>query len=307
MHHQLNGVIVLNKPAGLSSAKAVSKVKKLLNVSKAGHSGTLDPFATGVLVCCINQATRLAGFFLHGRKTYEAVLHLGIETDTQDCTGGRVRQARVPELSDGEVHAIFDKFLGPQMQHPPVYAALKHCGTPLYKLARQGRPVQKPARPITIEALKLLDIDLPLITFEVTCSAGTYIRSLCADLGQAMGCGGHLARLHRTTSSGFEIIEAVPLATLEGMDLEVRAQTLIPMAAALRKIPAFTADPEILQRVAYGQKLSHQEVPLEDLVNPVDGLGGSGYVKVVDAENNLKAVLQTTPGGTHYNYCCVFN
>ena len=306
MRHQLNGVIVLDKPADISSAKAVSEVKKLLNATKAGHAGTLDPFATGVLVCCLNQATRLADFFLHGPKTYEAVLHLGIETDTQDATGSIVQQSRVPKLSGADLEALFERHIGHQMQLPPVYAALKHQGTPLYKLARKGTPVQKPARPITIEGLRLMEFDLPEVVFEVTCSAGTYVRTLCADLGRAVGCGGHLARLHRSASSGFSIDEAVSLARLQSLAGEARIEHLVPMAAALRKMPVFRAGPDIRRRVAHGQPLTLEHVPPSAYFTP-DGAPETDKVKVVDAEDNLMAVLQRAGDDGGYLYCCVFN
>ncbi len=305
MRDQLSGVLVLHKPAEVSSAKVVSKVKKLMGAAKAGHAGTLDPFATGVLVCCINQATRLAGFFLRGTKTYEAVLRLGIETDTQDATGGIVRQAGIPEIKESDLQLLFNTFIGQQMQQPPVHAALKHQGVPLYKLARQGRPVQKPARPIFIETLRLLDMDLPRVRFEVRCSAGTYIRTLCADMGAALGCGGHLEKLHRTAGSGFSIEESVLLERLESLDPAARTNLLIPMADTLRAMPMLTAGPDLLQRVAHGQKLTNTHLPQSQIEIPA-GTGHPDHVKVVDAGNNLKAVLQKTPDGKGYNYCCVF-
>jgi tRNA pseudouridine55 synthase len=307
MQGQLNGIIVIDKPADMSSAKVVRNVKKLLNASKAGHAGTLDPFATGVLVCCINQATRLARFFLHGKKTYEAVLRLGIETDTQDATGCIVNQVQVPEISRAWLETVLKTFEGHQMQNPPVYSALKHQGTPLYKLARQGKPVQKPARSITIKTIRLLDMMLPEVRFEVTCSAGTYVRTLCADIGRAIGCGGHLARLRRTAGSGFSIDEAVPLMTLDILDRQaLQQQTLIPMAAALRKMPAFKADADILYRVSQGQKLTQEQVPLS-AIKASGKDAETEFVKVVDDDNNLKAVLQMAPDGIDYNYCCVFH
>jgi tRNA pseudouridine55 synthase len=307
MQGQLNGIIVIDKPAGMSSAKVVRYVKKLFQASKAGHAGTLDPFATGVLVCCINQATRLARFFLHGKKTYEAVLRLGVETDTQDQTGCIVNQMQVPEISRTWLEAVLKTFEGHQMQTPPVYSALKHQGTPLYKLARQGKPVQKPARSIAIETIRLLDMILPEVRFEVTCSAGTYVRSLCADIGRAVGCGGHLARLRRTAGSGFSIDEAVPLAGLDTLDRQaLQKQTLIPMAAALRKMAVLKADAEILQRVSQGQKITQEQVPLSAIIASGKD-AGTEFVKVVDDGNNLKAVLQMAPNGIDYNYCCVFH
>lgn len=306
MRSKLSGVIVLDKPAGMSSALVVAKVKKLLGAEKAGHAGTLDPFATGVLICCINQATRLARFFLTGDKHYQAVLHLGLETDTQDATGCITGRNAVPELTENRLQQIFKQFTGPQMQQPPVYAALKHEGTPLYRLARQGRPVQKPARPVTIKALRITEIRLPEVRFEVSCSAGTYIRTLCADMGKAVGCGGHLASLRRTASGGFSLQDAVSLEALQAGPADERPDRLIRMSAAMGAMPTLRADDALLQRVAHGQRLTRAEVPAAAIEK-----GGSGrlqdYLKVLDGQDHLKAVLELAPDGGGYNYCCVFH
>lgn len=305
MRSELNGVIVLDKPAQITSAKAVAEVKRSLGAAKVGHTGTLDPFATGVLLCCVNQATRLARFFLHGDKRYEALLRLGVATDTQDPTGQVVSQAPVPELTENQLRSAFDRFLGPQWQQPPVYAALKHQGTPLYKLARQGRPVQKPARPIVISALRIVHIALPDVRFEVSCSAGTYVRTLCADIGAVLGCGGHLAELRRTACGGFTIAEAVRLETLRGMaDAGERQALLVSMETVLRHLPTFQADETVLARVAHGQPLTALQVPEASILGSVQP---DGALKVVDAQGRLRAVLERAPDGGIYNYCCVFS
>ena len=167
---ELNGVIVIDKPPGITSANVVARVKKLLKAKKAGHTGTLDPFATGVLVCCINRATKLSRFFLHGKKRYEAILQLGVETDTQDLTGNVINVCHNLEFSEKAIQSAFKRFEGKIEQLPPVYSALKHKGVPLYKLARSKKPVQKPARQVSIITLKILKIKLPFIRFEVLCS-----------------------------------------------------------------------------------------------------------------------------------------
>ncbi len=307
MRNQLSGVVVLDKPADLSSARAVAKVKRLLGVRKIGHTGTLDPFATGVLVCCINRATRLARFLLHGNKTYEAVLRLGTETDTLDATGRITRQTTVPELPADRVIRIIKGFVGDQMQRPPVYAALKHEGVPLYRLAREGKPLRKPARPITIAAIDVSEVNLPDIHFRVSCSSGTYVRSLCADMGAAIGCGGHLLRLRRTVNSGFSIEQAHTLEGLGSMAPERRLdRTLIPMVTALGQMPTFIAGPEILTHLTHGRPLTQDEVPAASIQRSADTTLGD-HVKVVDGEFNLRAVLKRSPSGTNYDYCCVFH
>ena len=163
----LNGIIVIDKPGNISSAGVVRLVKKMLNAEKVGHAGTLDPFAEGVLICCLNQATRLAGFLLHGEKKYVAVLKLGEETDTQDFTGTVVSTSKPADLSSQVIKDVFKKFEGPIKQLPPVYSALKHKGIPLYKLARRGKPIQKPPRCVQIFNSTMQELGLPLIRFEV--------------------------------------------------------------------------------------------------------------------------------------------
>lgn len=303
MRSQLSGVLAIDKPADQSSAKTVAIVKKLLGVAKVGHSGTLDPFATGVLVCCINQATRLARFFLRSRKSYTAVLRLGEQTDTQDATGHVVATCSVPQWQPDRLADLFKQFEGQIMQQPPVYSALKHKGTPLYKLARNGTPVQKPPRQVTISSLSITDVQLPDIQFDVTCSAGTYVRTLCADIGERIGCGGHLLSLRRTASGGFSLTDAVALETLEAIDgTGRRLKLLTPMAHALHDIPEVEANPDLLQRIAHGRTLTVAHVPQESINETT-----ARYVKVVDAGKELKAVIEYIPDKTAYDYCCVFH
>ena len=307
MRRQLSGVLTVDKPANQSSARTVAIVKKMLGVAKVGHSGTLDPFATGVLVCCVNQATRLARFFLRSRKSYTAVLRLGEQTDTQDTTGQVVAVSGVPQLHNDRLAEVFKQFEGDLLQQPPVYAALKHKGTPLYKLARQGTPVQKPPRPVTITRLRITDVRLPDIQFDVTCSAGTYVRTLCADIGERIGCGGHLLSLRRTASGGFSLKDAVKLEALEALEsTEQRLRLLTPMAAALSDMPKIEATPNLLQRIAHGQTLTAAHVP-PDSVDKYPAPAFSGYVKVVDADKELKAVIAYKPEKSAYDYCCVFH
>ncbi len=307
MRNELSGVMILDKPADMSSAQALSKVKRQLGARKAGHAGTLDPFATGVLICCINQATRLAQFFLHGDKTYEAVLRLGVETDTQDMTGRVTHQADMPSITTERLTTIVKGFEGEQMQRPPVYAALKHEGTPLYKLARQGRPVQKPARPIMVSAIDVTKIELPDIHFRVRCSSGTYVRTLCADMGSAIGCGGHLFQLRRIESSGFMVEHAYTLEAIETIPPSRRqTEVLIPMATAISQMPTFIANENVLRDVAHGRKLDRSKIPEALIQRPSDHTMAD-HLKVVDAELNLKAVLKMTPDGAAYDYCCVFH
>jgi tRNA pseudouridine55 synthase len=296
MRHAVDGILVVDKPAGISSAKVVAQVKSILKARKAGHAGTLDPFATGVMVCLIHRATKLSRFFLHSRKTYEAVLRLGRETDTQDCTGTVTAEADPGMIEETDLQAVFNRFKGRQMQSPPAYSALKHQGVPLYKLARRGKAVQKPDREIDISELTIQEVALPDIRFRVTCSAGTYVRTLAADIGRALECGGHLAALRRTASGRFTLAEAVPLdrlaETAEAGPIEDR---MIPMAEALTGMAVHSADKPLTQKIRYGNTITVRDLP------PLKTDGG--YVKVLDKEGNLLAVLYHDTGRERYEYC----
>lgn len=299
---ELSGVIVVDKPPGITSAKVVARVKKWLKARKAGHTGTLDPFATGVLVCCINRATKLSRFFLHGKKKYEAVLHLGVETDTQDSTGIVTNVCHHVEFSKKTIESAFKRFEGNIKQLPPVYSALKHKGIPLYKLARSKKPVQKPARQVSIITLKILEIHPPFIRFEVFCSAGTYIRTLCADIGASLGCGGHLKELRRIESSGFTITDAVTLEELEDLTLsEKLSDRLISMSNALKDMPEYIADNVLVNKINHGYIITKNDFMAEK-INAFEG-----FIKIVDTNKTLVAVLKHAKDKNRYDYCCVFN
>jgi tRNA pseudouridine55 synthase len=307
----INGIIIVDKPKGLTSAQVVARLKKIFRAKKAGHTGTLDPFATGVMVCCINRATRLSKFFLHSNKKYKGVICLGVETDSFDATGKVTATCDVDfndnkRFSAKKIHSVFEQFKGPIDQLPPVFSALKHKGVPLYKLARQGTPVQKPPRPVNIFGIKILKIDLPYIIFEVSCSAGTYIRSLCADIGKALGCGGHLKELQRIECCGFSIDEAFTLKELEQRALsEQLTDIIINMPDALPDMQKVVATDLLKGKIQNGIK-----------VTPKDGLPVSGFksgsnrkqfFKIVDIKNDLIAILEFDEQEDAFNYCCVFN
>jgi len=297
----MNGIVVIHKPAGVSSARVVARVKRLLQARKVGHTGTLDPFARGVLVCCIGQATRLARFLVERPKTYAGVLTLGVETDTQDATG-RVTAERPPaRVSEEELHRVFQRYAGAYQQAPPTYSALKHEGVPLYTLARRGRPVQKPAREVFIYHLRLAAAELPRVRFEVRCSAGTYIRTLCADIGRDLGCGGHLSELTRLESGGFTLDQALTLEDLE--DLARRGasgRAVIPMARALPAVAEIAAGPPLMEKVRHGRELTLADV------GPAAAVNDGQLLKLIDPQGELLALLRLTPGTGAIEYCCVF-
>lgn len=292
----MDGVIVIDKPAGATSARVVATVKRLLKGTKVGHTGTLDPAATGVLVCTMGRATRLARFFLAAPKTYRATCLLGVDTDTQDAEG-RVTATRPVMVNEAQVRTAAARFVGRITQVPPVFSALKHRGVPLYRLAREGQAVTKPPRPVTIYRLAVLAVDLPQVVLEIDCSAGTYVRTLCADLGAALGCGGHLTALRRTACAGFMLDEALPLAELEDLVRQGRiAERVIDMNAALRQMAPVTANPPLARRIADGGRLTAADIPPP---------AGEEALKVVDHRQRLLAVITFDRDTQRYDYVCV--
>lgn len=299
MAYDTNGMIVIDKPPGITSAGVVAVVKRALGVKKVGHAGTLDPFATGILVCLINKATRLARFLVDGNKTYEAELLLGVETDTEDLTGRVLCRQPVGNLTADAVHREAARWVGSISQQPPVYSALKHRGRPLYEMARAGRPVQKPPRDVTISALAVTAVDLPRIRFQVTCSPGTYIRTLGADIGRALGCGGHLTALRRTASSGFTIDDAVPLAAFrQAADQGDGGRCVLPMATAMQNTPSVVADTAMYEAIRHGR-------PIAKAAAGSATVGGGGPVRVLTSDDRLVAILMDAGDAAHFAYGCV--
>ncbi len=298
----LDGVLIINKAPDMTSAEVVAAVKKLLPARKVGHAGTLDPFATGVLVCCINRATRLARFFLEGKKTYRAVLHLGIETDTQDVTGTIVATGDAAAVTNQQIERVCRQFEGEYWQSPPRYSALKHHGKPLYRYAREGEPIQKPPRRVEIKTIRLQSVRSPLVRFEVDCSAGTYIRTLCFDIGKALGCGGHLKELVRLESSRFTLQEAISLFELQRAAADGNAaERIISMESALRSMPGITANKALTADVKHGRVVYKNEIL------PSTEHNREGLVKIVDEHQHLIAVLGFRKQRQEMQYHCVFN
>jgi tRNA pseudouridine55 synthase len=296
----MNGIVVVDKPAGWTSAHVVAKVKRTLKATKVGHTGTLDPFATGVLICCVDKATRLARLLSQGRKAYEAVMRLGVRTDTQDLTGHVVSKGSTLDITEKQIKTVFEQFLKVEEQVPPAFSALKHQGKPLYTLARKGVFVEKPARPIVIYHLEIRDIDLPFIRFDVVCSAGTYIRTLSADLGDALGCGAHLVSLCRTETGGFTLAETISVATLERLAASGQASScILPMHEALKGIPEIRAGQHLAQKIRYGKPLTESEI------GPVAASNAS-WIKVTDADRDLIAILELNKKDGILPYMCVF-
>ena len=209
----MNGIVIVDKPQGWTSQDVTSRLRRVFNTRRIGHGGTLDPMATGVLPVFVGRATRGVEFFEHAEKTYETVLRLGMTTDTEDITGAVLSEATV-SLSEADILGVLPQFRGDIWQVPPMYSALKVNGQKLYDLARKGKEVERQPRPIIIHELTLLGMCEEGVRLRVRCSKGTYIRTLCKDIGQALGCGGCMAQLRRVSAGEYTIKEAVPLQTL---------------------------------------------------------------------------------------------
>ena len=240
----VHGVLLLDKPLGLSSNQALQKAKWLLRAEKAGHTGTLDPLATGVLPLCFGAATKFSGLHLDADKTYEATLQLGVTTTTGDAEGEVIERRAVPAITPEQLEAVRQRFLGRITQVPPMHSALKKDGKALYEYARAGIEVERAPREVEIHALNLalaqVDQAQAAIKIEVTCSKGTYIRTLGEDIGQALGCGGHLTRLRRTATGPFVAAQCTTLPALEALDDHERLNLLQPAEALLPDHTAVT-------------------------------------------------------------------
>ncbi|MBI2353945.1 MAG: tRNA pseudouridine(55) synthase TruB [Deltaproteobacteria bacterium] len=222
----MNGFVVIDKPAGITSHDVVSRVRRILGTRRVGHTGTLDPFATGVLPVAVNEGTKAIPFLDEGLKRYEAVLRLGVTTDTLDTTGRVLREADFSSITGESLEASLTRFTGVISQIPPMYSAIKQGGQPLYRLARQGREVERAPRQVEIRSLEMLSFAPPLVSMRVLCSRGTYVRTLADDIGTLLGCGAALQELRRTASGPFVISEAVTIDQLDGAAREGRAEAL---------------------------------------------------------------------------------
>ncbi len=234
----LNGIIVIDKEPGFTSHDVVAKMRGICGQKKIGHTGTLDPAATGVLPVCLGSATKLCDMLTEKDKEYVAELLLGIETDTQDTTGQVLVQREVT-VTEEQVRTAIESFVGPYDQVPPMYSALKVNGKKLYELAREGKEVERKARPVEILEIEILSMELPVVKMRVVCSKGTYIRTLCADIGEKLGCGGTMQSLRRTKVGGFSLEAALTLGQLqEKKDAGCVAEAVLPVDEVFAELPA---------------------------------------------------------------------
>ncbi len=248
----LSGVINIYKEKGFTSHDVVAKMRGILKQKKIGHTGTLDPDAVGVLPVCLGSATKLCDMLTDRDKEYVAVLKLGVETDTQDTTGTVLKESEVT-VTEEQVKEVILSFVGDYAQIPPMYSALKVDGKKLYELARQGKEVERKARPVTIYDIEILDMNLPEVTIRVACSKGTYIRTLCHDIGAKLGCGGAMASLKRTKAGAFLLDTAITLSELEKIrDEEKIDSVLVPVDAMFDELAAVHVPDDVLKLVKNG-------------------------------------------------------
>jgi len=306
----LDGVLVIHKPPGWTSHDVVAKVRRLVGIRKVGHTGTLDPAASGVLVLCLGKATRIAEYLVLADKAYRATLRLGIATDTQDATGVVVQRHLGPWPHEEQIRSVMQSFVGAGRQLPPMYSAVKVKGVPLYKAARAGRSVQRATRECIIHELVILSllrgtyenggevVSTMDVVFDVVCSKGTYVRTLCADIGERLGVGGHLAQLERRRVGRFGLEEALTLdglaEVIEREDIRARVHSL---SEVLAELPAFTLDPLSSEGARHGTG-----VPAARIVR-VEGRWSRGdAVRLYATDGRLLAIGKAPWGSDDANW-----
>ncbi len=233
---EMEGVLLVDKPQGLTSHDVVYRLRRKLSMKKIGHAGTLDPMATGVLIMLIGKATRISQYLMSVDKAYEGEATLGVVTDSQDAEGEVLTTVPVPPLTEEQVREVMKGFLGDQYQTPPMHSAIKVDGVPLYKLARKGEEVEREPRFIRVMSFELLTFNPPKLTFRLLCTKGTYVRTIAHDLGQKLGCGAHLSALRRTGSGQFNIAQCLTLDEIEALPLPEIEKRLIPVYEAAPRV-----------------------------------------------------------------------
>lgn len=286
----MNGLLLVDKPCGITSFEVVRKVRRWCGTRQVGHCGTLDPSATGVLPVAVGSATRLVEYLMAGDKEYVATLRLGTVTDTQDGDGQILATQPWDHVDRQALETALAGFVGEIRQVPPMHSALKRDGVPLYRLARQGVHVEREPRPVRIDAIEILAVALPDVTLRVTCGKGTYIRTLCHDLGQALGCGAFMATLRRTRCGQFGIDQCHSVARLEGLAAAGTPLPLVDSAAALADWPGLQVRPAAVPRLANGV------APRLEEVAGAEGLCPDAPVRLLVGEA-LAAVGRYLPGG----------
>ena len=279
----MDGVLNIRKEKGYTSFDVVAKLRGILHMKKIGHTGTLDPEAEGVLPVVLGKATKLVDLLTEKQKTYEALLHLGLETDTQDMTGTVLREKTV-KVTEDEVCAVINDFLGEQQQIPPMYSALKVDGKKLYELAREGKTIERKARKVHFYEIDIKKIELPYVRFSVTCSKGTYIRTLCHDIGQKLGCGGCMEELLRTRSGNFVWEDSMTLAQVEeAVKNGTIGDRVISIGQVLKDYPEIFCTREGDRLLENGNALAERFVR---------GDHKEGWVRMCDSQGEFKGIYQ---------------
>ena len=283
----MDGIIIVDKPKGYTSHDVVNVVKKTLNTSKVGHTGTLDPNATGVLPVLVGKATKISKYLIEHDKTYIAELALGEKSSTGDIEGEIIERKEVPNVTEEQIKEVLQKFLGKQMQTPPIYSSIKINGKKAYEYARSGQTIEIPAREIEIMEISLSNFEDNIITFKVSCSKGTYIRTLCHDIGQKLGCGACMEKLTRTKVSRFEIKDSLTLAQIEVLKKEDRlSEILIPIDQMFANYPSIIVSGEAARLAYNGNGIKDRDVRKDE--NILD----EAYVRVYDDVEDFIGVYQ---------------
>ncbi len=282
---RVNGVLFIDKPAGITSNGVLGALKRLYNADKAGHTGTLDPFATGLLPVALGEATKFSGHLLDSDKTYLATMRLGVTTDTGDLDGVVIAEHPV-NVSEAQLREAMARFHGEIEQVPPMHSALKRDGKPLYEYARAGITLERAARRVAIHALDLSSFDGACGEFRVACSKGTYVRTLAEDIGAALGCGAHLTALRRECTGPFSIKRAITLAAIEATPPEQRDALLLPLDALIQHLPRIEVDSAAAARLRLGQKLSMHAL----------GVAADGLYRIYDQTGALTGLVEAGLG-----------
>ncbi len=294
MKRGIDGLLVVDKPEGMTSLDVVRRIKHQFGLKKAGHIGTLDPFATGVLPIVINEGTKLVPFLEEGPKEYEVTLKLGEETTTDDWTGQVVLEQEWKDVRLETVEALLRSFWGKIYQIPPMFSAVKMHGIPLYRLARKGIEVERKEREVEIHEIQMEGIELPLVRFRVSCSKGTYIRTLGRDLGRKVGCGAHLLRLRRIRSGPFTLDQAISWEKIKDFTApDALSPWLISLKAALPSLPEVVGDEQLVRKVRFGREMMVQD--LSARVLPAFKKGE--WLKMSSPEEGLVAILKSEVRG----------
>ena len=278
-----NGIVIIDKPQGWTSMDVCAKLRGILHEKRVGHAGTLDPMATGVLPVFVGQATKAVSFAEGGQKVYEAVLQLGLVTDTQDTTGETLEE-RAVTVTEDEVRAALPRFLGEIEQIPPMYSALKVNGKKLYELAREGKTVERKTRPVCFYEIGILEMDLPMVRFSVTCSKGTYIRTLCHDIGQKLGCGACMEELTRTASGEYRWEDSITLDEVQKeMEEGILEKRILSISEVLKAYPEIRCN-------KFGDRLLLNGNALPD--NMTETQHKKGWVRMCTSEGNFLGIYE---------------